>query len=197
MPTTRQTRRPTSGTSGAGVGIDIHGGPAVDPTENVLALVDAEAKHRNALREIDNRRQDELREAEKYRVNCLDSQRKDFEARIDTITTRYETRIDAINTAATTANSALLAKQLEDIRNSLGDRITDLEKKSWEGSGKTSVLDPATAASLAKIESLVTSRDMGAGRTEGVAKVWVTVFGVMAALGSAAGIVGLIVALSK
>lgn len=198
MPNSRQTRRPSAqSSSGAGVGVDIHGGPAIDPTENVLALVDVERRNRDVLREIDNQRQDELREAEKFRVNCLDGQRKEFEARIDAVVTRYETRIDAITTSSTSANSALLAKQLENIQNILGERITELEKKSWEGSGKTSVLDPATAASLAKIESLVASRDLGTGRTEGVAKVWVTVVTVISTAAAVGAIFAAVAVLLK
>lgn len=45
-------RRPDSASDGAGVAVDAAGGPARDPTENVLALSEAA-----------NRRQDDLREA--------------------------------------------------------------------------------------------------------------------------------------
>lgn len=173
MPGTRQTRRPPTG---IGLGVDASGGPVIDPTENVLALVDVEKAHAKAFLEVNIQRQDELRQAEMTRVNDLRAQRKEYEARIESLVVRYETRIESIQTAATSANSSLLATQLANIENTLGVRITDLEKKSWEGSGKTSVADPALAKVIEKMTETVaalstTATAAGAAKT-GRDDVW-------------------------
>src|ERR1700682_5699204 len=47
-----------------GMGVDRFGGPVVDPTENVLALVDVEKDHWKELRETDLAHDKELRDAE-------------------------------------------------------------------------------------------------------------------------------------
>jgi hypothetical protein len=44
---------------GMGLGVDAAGGPVVDPTENVLALVGAESKRQDDLRTLSNQLQDE------------------------------------------------------------------------------------------------------------------------------------------
>lgn len=127
MPS-RQTRRPSGKApeSGAGMGVDAFGGPAIDPTENVLALVDAESKHRDELRTADNKYQDGMREAETRRVNELAAQKQTFDL-----------ELAKVLRANQDAASTLLATQLKEVKNDLSDRTAKLEQFRWETGGKT------------------------------------------------------------
>jgi hypothetical protein len=97
----------------------------IDPTKNVLDLVNAERAHRDALREIDNKRQDELREAETRRINELAAQKQTFDL-----------ELAKVLRANQDAASTLLATQLKEVKNDLSDRTAKLEQFRWETGGK-------------------------------------------------------------
>lgn len=125
MPGTRQMRRPPA-QSGAGIGIDTYGGPAIDPTENVLGLVDAESRRQDGLRAAAEAFATSARDAETRRINDLETQR-----------IRYETIIEAMRSAQMTSTSTLLATQLKEVKENISDRVAKLEQFRWESGGKT------------------------------------------------------------
>jgi hypothetical protein len=160
MPT-RQKRRPIGGhgkVSGAGVGVDQYGGPAIDPTENVLSLVDAESRHRDSLRAADNKYQDDMRDAETRRINELRAQKQTFDMEL--------ARVLRANQEAA---STLLATQLQEVKRDLADRTSKLEQFRWETGGKSSVADPATDAALARMTSAITNLTKSETTTAGKA----------------------------
>lgn len=147
---TRQTRRPTGRVSGAGIGVDTYGGPAIDPTENVLALVDAEAKHRDELRVADGKYQDAMREAETRRVNELAEQKQAFDFEM--------ARVLRANMDATTL---LLATQVKEVKSDFQVELRGLNQFRYEASGKTTGRDDvwkyifAAAAAAGGVTALI------------------------------------------
>lgn len=90
--------------------------PAIDPTKNVLDLVQAAIK-----------RQDDLRDAETRRLNELAAQKQTFDL-----------ELAKVLRANQDAASTLLATQLKEVKNDLSDRTAKLEQFRWETGGKTS-----------------------------------------------------------
>lgn len=138
----RQTRRPTNR-------------EGLDPTENVLALVDAESKRQDGridiiekytekLRALENKRQDELRCAgDKFTAGMLeqsDRRQTDVASQIE----KFEKRISEILTTQVESTSQLISTQLvqltaniKEMIGGLSDRIAPLEQFRYESSGKT------------------------------------------------------------
>jgi hypothetical protein len=108
------------------MGVDAAGGPVIDPTENVFALVEAERNHRDALRDADNRFSDAMREAETRRLNELAEQKLMFDL-----------ELAKVLRANQDAASTLLATQLREVKNDLSDRTAKLEQFRWETGGKS------------------------------------------------------------
>jgi hypothetical protein len=106
-----------------GVGVDGRGGPVIDPTKNVLDLVQALKEMLAELRASDNKYQDGMRDAETRRVDQLAALR-----------VHYETIIEGMRT-----NSLkLLAEQLKEHKAEAGSRTSLLEQFRWESGGKFS-----------------------------------------------------------
>ena len=110
---------------------EIHKGSPIDPTKNVLDLVNAAMQ-----------RQDDMREAETRRINELAAQKLTFDLELAKI-------LRANQDAAAT----LLATQLKEVKNDLSDRTSKLEQFRWETGGKSQgissiILGIATALSL-------------------------------------------------
>lgn len=191
MPSSRQTRRPSGRTSGknggshgagsgAGMGVDVFGGPVIDPTENVLALVDAESKFQNGMREAESRLQHAMRDAESRFQNGM----REAEVRRQTDLSRQkeasDTRIENLLRVQVENTSVLLSTQLDRVTNALGERITDLEKKSWETGGKSSVADPAMTEAIKAMAVTVSGLKDAHKVTEGKGLVYVAVGGIVA-----------------
>jgi len=130
----RQRRTKT----GIGLGVDISGGPVVDPTENVLALVDVEKAHQNELRILESRYQNDMRKAETCRVNeRIEAQTR----RINELAAQkmtFDLELAKVLRANQDAASTLLATQLKEVKNDLSDRTAKLEQFRWESGGKFS-----------------------------------------------------------
>jgi len=90
--------------------------PPIDPTKNVLDLVQAAIK-----------RQDDLRDAETRRINELAAQKLMFDL-----------ELAKVLRANQDAASTLLATQLKEVKNDLSDRTAKLEQFRWESGGKFS-----------------------------------------------------------
>lgn len=189
----RQTRRPTQT---PGLGVDATGGPVVDPTENVLALVDVEKEHAKELRmsdkELSNARYDALKERltllSTHIVQFQDGMRDAETRRVDQLAT---TRQDFQNTIrdmlaeSVRTTSTLVSTQLVQIQATFDTRVSKLEAGAFTQAGKSSVSDPATADALTKmaaaVGSLGSARDMTAGAGQGSDKTW-AIMGAVAAL---------------
>lgn len=100
-------------------------GKVIDPTKNVLDLVEAESRFQNAMREAERRFQNALRDAETRRVNELAAQKQTFDL-----------EAAKVLRASQDAASTLLATQLKEVKNDLSDRTAKLEQFRWESGGK-------------------------------------------------------------
>lgn len=134
----RQKRRAVGGGrtgSGAGMGVDTFGGPVIDPTENVLGIIDAESRHRDALRAADNKLHDaerlwhekfqtSMRQAETQRINDLSM-----------VKVRYTSIIEKMRSTFTESNAQSLSVQFKEFKNDLSERIAKLEQFRWESGG--------------------------------------------------------------
>lgn len=106
-------------------------GAPIDPTKNVLDLVEAESKYQNGMRDAETRR-----------VNELAAQKLMFDL-----------ELAKVLRANQDAASTLLATQLKEVKNDLSDRTSKLEQFRWETGGKSQgvssiVLGIASAASI-------------------------------------------------
>jgi hypothetical protein len=114
-------------TQDRGLAVDRFGGPVVDPTKNVLDLVQAAIRRQDDLRDAEAKFQNAARDAETRRVNDLAALR-----------VQYETIIENMRSAQTLTNSTLLATQLKEVKVDLSDRTSKLEQFRWETGGKSS-----------------------------------------------------------
>jgi hypothetical protein len=184
--------------SAAGTGVDIYGGPVVDPTKNVLDLVKAESKYQDAMRDAVDSKQKALDNAEQRRIDDLAALRLAYDQRIaedlrvnvkttsDQLagqlvkeTGALSSQIGVLNTSFTNQLTTLttsFTQQIGALTSALTPRIADLERFRWEQGGKTSVSDPAVTTAIADmtkaIKDLELSRGTIKGHTEGNTIVW-------------------------
>lgn len=142
-----RAKRRASPPGAEGVGVDAKGGPVVDPTQNVLSLVDVEKEHARELRAANVRYYDAIRKADNHHHDSMrakDNQRSD---ELDKVRAYYEARIDDMNTIAVKTTSDLIAVQLEKSTTSLssqvdrmglviGERLSRLEQFRYESAGR-------------------------------------------------------------
>jgi hypothetical protein len=200
--------------SAAGTGVDIYGGPVVDPTKNVLDLVRAESKYQDAMRDAEAKLAALASKAEKCRIDDLAALRLIYDQRIaEDLRVNVKTTSDQLAgqlvketgalsnqiSALTTSFSGQLTtlttsftNQVSALTNAITPRIADLERFRWEQGGKTSERDPAVSQALidmAKaINALQEYRKKEEGHTQGVGQIWTMIIGA-AVLASAIGAV--------
>ena len=203
----RQTR--------SGLGVDLHGGPVVDPTENVLALVHAAVNRQDDLRIAADkfmeaelmhvRLTEELRASHQRELGEKEANRLDAIRQVDVLNGNAAAKAasDAIAVlAATTAANAeklrtdlnstatTMAKQTADVAATMAaqqaatvagitERLSALEKSSYEGIGKGRVADPMMAEFMADMKSLLRQQSQTVGKTEGISTAWGVVVGVI------------------
>jgi len=208
--------------NGAGLGVDSRGGPVVDPTANVIALVEANAKAAERLREADNRYYDEVMKNLKEMTSLRAQHQRELDAgessRLDSI--RKVDREDvnktavaaqaAITTLATTTNT-----MAETLRNQVatvagvaesrqaafaGDvnkRLSALELSSSEGKGKQTVSDPQMEKLTELVATLARNQASGTGKSEGISWTGMLIMGAVTVLGGLFGIAGVLYAILK
>jgi hypothetical protein len=162
---------------GSGIGVDVYGDRAVDPTENVKALVEVEKKHIVEIRELTDRHQTALRladaklqdvrsEAETRRLDQLAALRLVYDTQAsENLRVQAKTTSDLVSTALDkvtnslgtqiTSSGAAFSSQLVTMRDSIAVQISDLNRFRWESGGKSSVSDPDTREALAKLSVTV------------------------------------------
>jgi hypothetical protein len=205
--------------SAAGAGVDIYGGPVVDPTKNVLDLVKAESKYQDAMRDAESRLAATVSSAEQRRIDDLAALRLIYDQRIaEDLRVNVKTTSDQLAgqlvketgalsnqiSALTTSFSGQLTtlttsftNQVSALTNAITPRIADLERFRWEQGGKTSERDPAVSLALVEmaknISSLQDTRKKEEGHTQFTGQIWGVVIGA-AVLASAVGaVVGLFI----
>jgi hypothetical protein len=176
----------------SGLPIDKSGGPTVDPTENVKALVIADAKRQDDLRisqeKLDDTKIKDLKEIIDLRAAFEEKLRVSEAGRLDSI--RQVDRDDvAKTTAAANVAIATLAKQTTDLSTTLAKQVQDtatatearqsafsaevtkrlsqLELGASSASGKNAVADPQIEALRGSVEKLLAAQQSGAGSTAG------------------------------
>ena len=108
--------------------------PVIDPTKNVLDLVAAQEKSRNALRDSDQK----LLAAELLRIAQLSEAET---ARIDQLRAqdaRYGAIMEGMRNDKIDSTAKLLASQLQEIKGDIQVELRSLNQFRWESGGKTS-----------------------------------------------------------
>lgn len=197
------TARPARKRAHIGQGVDVYGGPVIDPTANVIALSLAANQRQDDLRELTNRLMDsELRRLEEKailraefakEIQALESNRLNAIRQVDVlaVSTAADRAQAAIQTLAaqTTANAENLRNALTVTANTIAsqtaatvgaitERLSALEKSSYEGKGKQAIADPQLAELVSEMKSLRVSRDTGVGKSEGISASWAFVVAV-------------------
>jgi len=116
-----------------GPAVDSAGNPVIDPTENVKALTEAEARRQDDLRKAS----DKYNEAEIRHSKELNALRSIYEEKLNIAEAK---RIDAIravdvNAVAIASKEASAAASV--LADSLNKRISAVEKSQYEGQGKS------------------------------------------------------------
>jgi hypothetical protein len=175
-----------------GEGVDPQGNPAVDPTKNVLDLVAAEGRRVDQALEAAEKLSDtkhahakeigDLRAAHARELDEKESQRLDAIRDVDVAAAALDRERAAAaasalamqvsvsastlrDLVATTADAA--AKAAAAIYTPLAERIAQLERASYEGSGKSAERDPQLARMAATIEALSRNMSEGQGKNDG------------------------------
>jgi hypothetical protein len=183
----------------AGKGVDSSGDPVIDPTANVLQLVEAAVMRLNDLRQAEIRRVDDLRNAESRRVDEQSELRAMYDEKLREAEAKRIDAIRAVDVNAVTvaseraaAQAAVLANQVsasaETLRTLVAssatavanqltqtitpitDRISLLEKAQYEGKGKEGVQDPMLTQMLVEIKALREAGSIGTGKSAGIAQ---------------------------
>jgi len=123
--------------------------PVIDPTENVMSLVAAEARRQDDLRYSENRRIDDLRNSQKEFEHEIRVVRADYERRL---ALAESIRVDALATAESRRIDAVLAGMKADV--TLAN-----EKAGATASALAASVATSAAATDAKINELRNSHD--------------------------------------
>jgi hypothetical protein len=206
--------------SGTGLGVDRQGNPVIDPTENVLQLVESAIKRLDDIAYLRAEYTEKLIAAEAKRIDTAASLRAEYTEKLSAAESR---RIDAIRSvdvgavaiaseraaqqatvlatqvaasaetlrALVATTATTVASQLASVSGSLTERIAVLEQSSYVGLGKQAVSDPMLSELVAEMKKLREARDMGTGRSVGSAAMWGYL---VAAIGVLFGLAGIILA---
>ena len=149
-------------TGPAGLGVDYAGNPVIDPTENVLALVAAETKRQDDLRELTTKHLEEmssLRAVHQDALRKLESDRLDAIRGVDqaNVNTAADRTLAAVQTlAATTASNAdNLRTAWDHTVQAIIERVAALEKSSYKGEGKGSGISASWGVLLGIVTLIV------------------------------------------
>lgn len=198
---------PAESKHNTGLGVDASGGPVIDPTANVLSLVEAAVKRLDDLRAAEVVRQNDLRTMmEAHAATVLritiefQQQLRDAEAkRIDAIrvvdvnavsvasaraadqasvlAAQVQTSADALRSLVATS-AAALATQQANANAEFSKRLSELERTKYEGAGRSTVADPAMAEMAEDLKRIRETGAQMAGKGEGIGVAWVVLLGI-------------------
>lgn len=161
-----------------GIGVDAKGNAVVDPSVNVQALNEASVKrlddlaraaeklsnvkhgHAKEIIALNASHGKELREAESKRLDAI---RAVDVAAASVIANQVTATADALRALVSTTATTLAAQSTATF-DRMDGRLAQLERTSYEGSGRATVADPAIARMAEAVEALRTDRDKGQGR---------------------------------
>ena len=182
-----------------GVAVDAQGGAVIDPTENVLALVQAAVNRQDDLRIAADkfmeaelmhvRLTEELRASHQRELGEKEANRLDAIRQVDVLNgnaaaNAEKLRTDLNSTATTMAKqtadvAATMAAQQAATVAGITERLSALEKSSYEGIGKGRVADPMMAEFMADMKSMLRAQSQTVGKSEGISATWAVVVGVI------------------
>jgi hypothetical protein len=113
--------------------VDFQGAQTIDPTKNVLDLVQAESKYQDAMRDAESKRIDQLAELRQT----------------------YEKRIADMLAESVRSTSTLVSNQLVQFQATFDGRVSKLEEFRWSSSGRSSIADPAMAEAIANLTATI------------------------------------------
>ncbi|MEO8680386.1 MAG: hypothetical protein ABI665_15145 [Vicinamibacterales bacterium] len=216
----RRVRREPAGTGGSvGPATDRHNVAVVDPTKNVLDLVDssiariddigdlrmvvftAEIRHIRETMALRAEHAKDIAAAESGRLNSIRQVDREEVAKTAAAanlavaalakqTTDLATTLQ--NQVLTTANAAETRRSADMAE--IGKRVSALELSSSEGKGKVSVSDPQMEKLTQLVETLARSQATGVGKTEGLSQGVGLLLGAVTLIGALLGIGGLVFA---
>ena len=194
---TDKTSRP-SGALGQSQGpaTDRSNNPVVDPTSNVLDLVDSAVRRIDDLQRVNNQRIDERMGDEKTHIRELMMMTADYEEKLRVAESNRIDAIRAVDVAAVgvaserqtqaagvlatnlTGNAETLrtlvattaaatSAQLTQIITPILDRLSLIEKSQYEGKGKEGVTDPLMSQLVAEMRATRETIALGAGAKQG------------------------------
>lgn len=158
------------GTSEGGVG------KVIDPTKNVLDLVEAESRFQNAMREAEARRIDQRIEALSHENDSLRLQREGYEA-----------RLAVLLSTQTDKNASILASAVERLSNVTNERLSILERNQYMSAGQAIIRDPAITDALDRVK-------LSEGKREGLNTAGALIIGACVIISAMIGVVAFIVA---
>jgi len=203
-----------------GQGVDAKGGPVIDPTANVIALVEANAKAASALRDADVKFNDaqhahlkeigELRASHAKETRTFDSERQSSIRDVDMANAEKTAAqiLQAVNTNAAVAERT--AKTLQDqvastaaaqenrqasFAADMMKRLSAVELSMSKGEGKQAVADPASERLAVSVEKLLLAQQLGTGKSEGLSLSAALVMGAITIISGLLGIGGLLYAM--
>ena len=150
-----------------GMPVDRLGGPTIDPTKNVLDLVQAESKYQDAMRgeltTLINEKVASLKELVKVMSDSVvafqNAQVYSETRRIDQLAqTRqeFQNTIRDMLAESVRTTSTLVSTQLVQIQATFDTRVSKLEAGAFTQAGKQSVADPAISDALSRMASGMT-----------------------------------------
>jgi len=184
----------------------------IDPTANVLLLVEAATKRLDDLREVEVRRMNDLAECRAACDEKLDeaeAKRLDAIRAVDAsavaaateratatatvLAKQVETSAETLRTLVSTT-AAALAAQLTQLSNRFDERLASVERYQYEGKGKQAVADPMLAELVEQVKKLSAGSEKGEGQSAGISMAWVVALGAVGLLSTLVGLAGVGVA---
>ena len=203
-----------------GLGVDSSGAPVVDPTANVLSLVEAAVKRLDDIAELRATFTERLIKAEAERIDTAAALRAEYTEKLSLAESRRIDAIRAVDVGAVAIASERAAQQasvlatqvatsaetlralvattaqtvaanLTSVSEQLIKRISTLEQSTWVGSGRSAISDPIQEEMVKQLRKLGESRDISVGSSSGSKAMWGYV---AAAIGFLIGISGVVIA---
>ena len=183
-------------------GMDANGRPIVDPTDNVVAVVEANAKSAEALRVADNKYMEsqiahvkeigDLRAKGAEALTLAESKRIDAIRAVDVgaVATAAERTAqqavvlaNQVGTSAETlrtlvaSTAASMAQAAAQFSAQVTERLALLERSQYKGEGRSGIADPQMERLATLVEKLVTAQASGVGKSEGISLAWAVLIG--------------------
>jgi hypothetical protein len=164
-------------------------GRAVDPTKNVLDLVEAQGKAADAalaaaVKRLDDLRVEkythlhELQSAELKRIDEVLKLRVDFTMQLAVAEAkRMDANLSVVESTSRTRTDAVFQGLTQ-----MTERVAAVEKFQYEASGRSRVADPIMDNSLREIKGLLVEQANASGKGAGMNQLWGYALAAIAAL---------------